>query len=519
MCAIWHIKTIPPNMQRRSILIDRMRFRRAVSDGLALYKPTCAITRAFHRARARIKALFGGNRSGKTQSAVADVVAELEGRHILQRLGLRPRPPVHWRCVGVNFPAVEKILIPAFRRWTSRSALKGGTWSEAWSERKQTLTFENGSTCEFMSYDQDLDVFGGVDRDGTLFDEEPPKDIWTECQMRHIGRGGRTVLAMTPVNGMTWVYDDIYEPWHLGTTRSIACWYLSIYDNPHLLQEEIEEVARGLDETEQQIRLHGRFLQRTGLVFKEFHDREPWVYNPFQMPLSWPRWVLIDPHPHKPHAVLFGAVSPSGERWVYDEIWQACGMEDLAGVIRGKLGGIEPQDFIVDSAALGQDERRGTTVYDELADNGIHCSLASKDVDSGIIRLRAAFEWNALLKPDRPMAYRVEPPALPTGGPGLHISRDCRMVRHQMARYVWPSYMTARARENNDAPRRPRKKDDDFVDLLRYFEVEEPQYVEVHPSGGRADDGSRWRRGEDEDEDGVGVFGGLAEYETDWMEA
>src|SRR3990167_8127857 len=131
MCAIWHIKTIPPNMQRRSILIDRMRFRRAVSDGLALYKPTCAITRAFHRARARIKALFGGNRSGKTQSAIADVVAELEGRHTLQRLGLRPRPPVHWRCVGGNFPAVEKILIPAFRRGASRAAAQGGAGAGA----------------------------------------------------------------------------------------------------------------------------------------------------------------------------------------------------------------------------------------------------------------------------------------------------------------------------------------------------------------------------------------------------
>jgi hypothetical protein len=68
---------------------------------------------------------------------------------------------------------------------------------------------------------------------------------------------------MTPINGMTWAYDDLY----LATGNEDI--YVSPGgwdDNPWLEEHMKEQMSRGLTEESLQVRKLGKFIQRVGLV-------------------------------------------------------------------------------------------------------------------------------------------------------------------------------------------------------------------------------------------------------------
>jgi hypothetical protein len=53
-----------------------------------------------------------------------------------------------------------------------------------------------------------------------------------------------------------------------------------------------------------------------------------WAFNPEitlekvrTIPRSWPRFTALDTHPMKPHALLWGAMDPYENLWIYRELW------------------------------------------------------------------------------------------------------------------------------------------------------------------------------------------------------
>jgi phage terminase large subunit-like protein len=168
----------------------------------------------FHASTKKKKLYIGGNRSGKTTGGVCEDIWRATCRHPY-RPDLNEIGPNRGRVVAVDFVnGVEKIIFPQFQQWLYPSALKGGAWETAYNKLLRTLTFSNGSTIEFMSYDQDLDKFAGTSRHWIHFDEEPPKSIYIENMARIIDTDGDFWITMTPVEGMTWVYEDLYEQNH-----------------------------------------------------------------------------------------------------------------------------------------------------------------------------------------------------------------------------------------------------------------------------------------------------------------
>src|SRR5207247_343593 len=47
--------------------------------------------------------------------------------------------------------------------------------------------------------------------------------------------------------------------------------------------------------------------------------------------------LAVDPHPQTPHHVLFMAVAPTGELFLYDEIYTHCTIEELSTKINARL--------------------------------------------------------------------------------------------------------------------------------------------------------------------------------------
>lgn len=126
------------------------------------------------------------------------------------------------------------------------------------------ITMKNGTAIVFKSYDQGREKFQGTGKRLIWFDEEPPHDIWEECFVRvEAGQQLDVILTMTPVKGMTWVYDEIY----LATNNpdlfvSNAGWD----DNPFLTAIQKEQMSRGLSAYALQVRREGKFVKRVGLV-------------------------------------------------------------------------------------------------------------------------------------------------------------------------------------------------------------------------------------------------------------
>jgi phage terminase large subunit-like protein len=62
-----------------------------------------------------------------------------------------------------------------------------------------------------MTFEQDLDKFGGAALNRVHYDEEPPEQIRKECQdAPHRPRRGRA-LHHDPPAGMSWMFDGVYE--------------------------------------------------------------------------------------------------------------------------------------------------------------------------------------------------------------------------------------------------------------------------------------------------------------------
>ena len=252
---------------------------------------------------------LGGNRSGKTTAGIIEDLWWVTRRHPYKQIP--SDVDIRGRVLGDGFDngTVNQVLIPAIKRWVIPSDLVGGSWEDSWHNASHTLTLENGSFLEFKSYDQDLDKHAGTSRHFVHFDEEPPQDIFKESLIRLIDTQGPWWITLTPINGMTWVYDELYLPWSENKLKTVSVIEVSMTDNPHLDLKYIEgqmELHAGDEAT----RIHGKFQEKGGLIFPEFNFAHQFHASEWYPPLDWQVFMSMDHGVNNPTAVLWHAVSP-----------------------------------------------------------------------------------------------------------------------------------------------------------------------------------------------------------------
>lgn len=405
----------------------------------------------FHSSTANGRLYAGGNRSGKTTGGVVEDIWWATGRHPYFKT---PPPPTHGRVIGVDFVnGIEKILRPQFGQWLPLSELKGGSWDKAYSKELKTLTLENGSTIEFMSYDQDLDKFAGTSRDYIHFDEECPQDIFVECKMRLIDTGGRWWVTMTPVEGMTWIYDDLYLPGVTGSDPNIHVTVVDMEDNPHLNQAEIDMQLAGLSKDERKARKEGKFVQIGGLVYKQF-DPDVHCVDSFIPPLDWEWYASVDHGFNNPTAWLWHAVSPEGNVVTFSEHFEAeRTIQYHAGIIHSRNAsfGRSPDMYVGDPAMSQRNAVTGTDIFGEYAQYEIPIVPGNNDVQSGVSRVQRYLEYHEGRKPS------------------WVITRNCHNLIREMQRLRWKTWANKRSAHQNNKYDIIHKKDDHACDSARYF--------------------------------------------------
>lgn len=413
----------------------------------------------FHTSNKKGRLFIGGNRSGKTVSGATEAVMWVIGQH---RWLETPEPPVFGRCVSVDFTnGVEKIIKPEVARWIPPSALVNGSWEASFNKETKTLNLENGSFLEFMSYDQDLDKFAGTSRDFVWFDEEPPEEIFDECMMRLIDRGGKWWLTMTPVEGMTWVYDDIYVPGHENNDDNIEVIIVDSEMNPYVSSVEREILFSFLTEDEKKARKKGTFVQLGGLVYPMFKE-EDHVIPYFVPPKEW-LWVRSMDHGFtNPTSWHWSAVDPDGRIFVFDEYYQSGKtVSQHAAEVHSITSKYErePDYSVGDPSIRNTDPITGTSVLLEYIDFGIPIVLGNNDQKAGINRV-ARYLLGKEYEGER---Y-----------PMLYITDNCVELIREMKRLRWATWANKKDDKKKNKKEEQHKKDDHACDDLRYLVSSRP---------------------------------------------
>jgi len=296
---------------------------------------------AAHEATQAIRALFWGNRVGKTEWGGQETGEYATLHHPHRKL----KAPFEIWCACPSFDVQEHTTQQKLLRYIPREAIKRVEYLRGRIIKK--IEMLNGVTILFKSYEQNREKFQGAGVRLIWFDEEPPKDIWEECFVRvEAGQQLDVILTMTAIKGMTWVYDTIY----LDTANpdlfvSEAGWD----DNPWLTESQKQQMSRGLSENAIKVRRDGKFVKRVGLVCA-WWERAVHVRHYDYIDKSWAWYEVLDPGFSDPAAWLLIGVDFDNNVHVVNGIRRPqLGNNALKELRDSRIGGLTITDGWMDN--------------------------------------------------------------------------------------------------------------------------------------------------------------------------
>lgn len=395
----------------------------------------------FHSSPARFRCYAGGFGSGKTKCGAAEVIKlalkypnnlGLVGRMTYPELRDTTRKELLEFPVGVD--GVETTLV--------NSPLVSN-----WNKSENCLTFSNGTQVLFRALEDAFHKIKSLNLGFYWIDEatEANDEIWLGLSGRlRRPKVRRCGFATTNPEGHDWLWKTFVmnpDKDHFLVTAPST-------ENSFLPEGYIEDLVKRYPQEWVKRYVYGSFDTFEGLIYKEFEDKSPWVLEKLEIPDEWYRFIGIDHGYRNPTAVLWGAVSPKGNVFIYDELYVAGKLvSEIAEIIKTKNGSQKIQLYLIDPSCANRDGKTGRSVIDEFADYGIYCQPANNDVRAGLNRVQEYIKLQNSL-------------------PKLQILRRCSDLRTELQTYRWKDIKPG---AKQDAPERPLKKGDHAVDALRYM--------------------------------------------------
>ncbi len=442
----------------RIIDIEREIERRKAWDNLSSYNTGELVHQKqllFHKCPKKNRWVFGGNRSGKTECGAVESVYMAMGNHPYRE----NRQNVFGWVVSLSQQvqrdvAQAKILHYLNRSWivdiTMLSGKKDSPEYGVIDQIKIKNVFGGISTIGFKSCDQGREKFQGSSLDFVWFDEEPPKDIYDECRMRVLDKKGDIFGTMTPLKGLTFIYDEIY----LNTKANEQVWYefMEWADNPYLDKDEVKAMTDSLSDDLLDSRRYGRFKSSEGLVYPEF-DENIHVIEPISLPPEWQDNISIDPGLNNPLSAHWYSVDYDGNVYVVAEHFEsgkdinyhAQKIKEISASLKWKKDGGGKIGALIDSAANQKTLSSLKSVTELFYEQGISVNPnVNKDLFSGIQRVKQYLK-------------------VVDGKPKIYIFKNCVNLIRELKSYRWGE------------GERPRKTDDHALDELRYYLTSKPK--------------------------------------------
>ena len=412
----------------------------------------------FHKCNKANRWVFGGNRSGKTECGAVECVWLARGIHPYKE---NRKNTFGW-VVSLSQQvqrdvAQKKILSYLSPNDIADVIMLTGRKDSPDNGVIDQLFIKNAfggiSVIGFKSCDQGREKFQGASLDYVWFDEEPPKDVYDECKMRLLDKNGIMFGTMTPLKGLTFIYDEIY----LNSGNSPDVWYefMEWGDNPYLNPEEVQKLTSSLPKEVLESRRYGRFKAESGMVYREFDENVHVLKDPIPIPHDWQDLISIDPGLNNPLSCHFYAVDYDGNIYVVAEHYEAertieyhaQKIKQMARELNWHVGSDGRLQALIDSAANQTTLASSKSVTQLFYDHGINCNAnVNKEKFAGIARVKEYFSAGK-----------------------IRIFPCCKNLIREIKNYRWGA---------GDVPI---KKDDHALDELRYYVMKQPCHKKPLP--------------------------------------
>jgi len=435
---------------------------------------------AFHTALPFIRWITGGNRSGKTESATVETIIRSTGeiptgymdqKYIrkCEQLGIghpdkslaevysKPinLPSDNW-IVTADFPNARDVVIPMFRKYIPPGYIK------RWWQTDKIWEIKNGSRVSIKSCDSGVRKFFGPKKDNVQFDEEPANGIYDECYTRVADSEGQLYGAMTPMFGITWTKEEFLNK--MDIDPDIFCINFDIDDNPYLSDESRARLKKKFTGVEADIRLHGTYTSRTGLVYgPSYWDDLIHLIDPFVIPKHWLMIGILDPG-LATTGYLLAAVSPENKKYLVGEHYgRDLTIPENAKYIKQLWGHFKKPDLgLIDPASEQRDPVTKKKIRQLYASAGVTSICAKNAIFPGIEKV-----WEALT------LAREDKPG------GTKVFRNLINFRHEREKYSWARLkLTSLDTPDDGHQNKPAlHQKDHLMDAWRYFEMYDSKYI------------------------------------------
>ncbi len=217
------------------------------------------------------KFIFGGNRSGKTFMIGYILALLAEGKYKIRNNPLKTSYIVWVSCL--DYQMIKQTIIPTLEKTIPAA------WLKVQQYRNEFRIYNPHTKIEIKGYFKSADSgrlkYQSASVDLIFLDEEHPFCVYKECMARTVDTKGQIITTMTPLLGMTWIYN--FSRTHFHITMPTAA-------NESLDEEEVKEFRNAYtDEKEIKMRLDGEFIDISGLKFLNSEDLQflnDWIGTP-----------------------------------------------------------------------------------------------------------------------------------------------------------------------------------------------------------------------------------------------
>jgi PBSX family phage terminase large subunit len=375
----------------------------------------------------RYKVINCGRRAGKSVLAAAYLLYQASSK-----------PGSHSWYIAPQYNQAESIMWQLLKGMLPEHAILKT------NETKLSILFKNGSAIYLKGADNP-DTLRGVGLDLVIFDEaafmSKWEEVWKVIRPTLMDSQADVWFISTP-NGFNH-FKDLADK----QEKDWQYFHFTTYDNPHIAREEIEQSKLEMDEDSFAQEMMGEFRKMSGLIYKDFHRDTHMVDVPYhRFDSNWIFTRSLDFGFSHKSALGYFAINPNGtEIYCYDGLYKE-GMvtSELAEVIKIKDAGRTMVRPVADSASpLQIEELNRLGVYFEPVDK------ATDSVNAGIVKVAE------LLK------VRKD-----TGKPTLMFDKKLGWIADEFERYRW-------LENKSDGYQKslPLKRDDDAMDMTRYFTI------------------------------------------------
>lgn len=422
------------------------------------------------------RALFGGNRSGKTVAGGFEMTCHLTGNYPDWWPGRRFDHPVDAWTAGDTAKNVRDIMqslmlgkpgdadavgtgmIPA--EFILRTTTKHGVADAVETVYVRHVPTGGVSSLQFKSYDQGRVAFQGTSQHVIHLDEEPPEEVYTESLLRTMTVNGILYLTATPLQGLTKLMllylpelaptpdgEPVPTAEGLGKIAVMVSWE----DVPHLSAAQKAAILAGIPPWQRDARTKGVPQLGAGAIYQI--PESDIVIPGFEIPPHWPRGYGMDVGWNRT-AVAFFAINPeTGGVVQYDEYYRGQAEPSVhAAAIHGRgkwLPGV------IDPASRGRGQKDGEQLLEIYQQLGLNVDVADNAREAGIYMVWEAFSQGQ-----------------------LKIFNSCANTRNE--------YRLYRRNEKGEVV----KSNDHLMDALRYFMMSGRSRAKVQPT--ELPEGKRW---------------------------